>query len=187
MASKHVDEMNNYKGGSFPPPVIPLSGLALGLSIPYGINMVLQPASNSGADGIIDLVSYLPVVSGLFFAEFLFGASARSLSPRASFSPAAAVVANQMPVELIECNRICTNHIESLMVFMPIALAASVHDSAVAVSCTIAWVVCRFIYHFGYTNRKLPMWRICGVAASVTQAMLCGGAIMGWKVLSMEG
>mmetsp|Transcript_26410 Transcript_26410/g.40694 ORF Transcript_26410/g.40694 Transcript_26410/m.40694 type:complete len:186 (-) Transcript_26410:84-641(-) len=184
MTSKHIEDMNNYKGGPLPPPLIPLSGVALGFGIPYGMKTVLAPVSHSGADGVLHLISHLPVVSALFFAEFVFGAAARSLSTKASFSPAAAAAANEMPVELVESNRICQNHIESLLVFMPIALAASTHDSAVAVTCTMAWVACRFIYRIGYTNRKMPFWRICGVTASITQAMLCGGAIMGWKVLS---
>ena len=182
---RHVKEMNEYKGGSFPAPIIPISGLILGLAVPYGVNALLQPTSQSGVDGLVELAKQLPVLSGLFLAEFAFGAQARSSSTKASFSPAAAAASNEMPVELIEANRINQNHIESLTVFLPMAIAASIENSAVASVCTISWVICRFLYRVGYCNQRMPFWRIAGVSASMTQTILCAGtAMLGWNIFS---
>lgn len=168
-----IERMKNYKGGPLPAPIVPISGLALGLIVPWGIKLVLDLPSKSGIDGLLTLLGYAPAVSSLFFAEFLLGAAARGRSTRASFSPAVAAASNQMPISLVESNRIHQNHIENLCIFAPLALATSIKDSSWAVACMLGWTMSRFLYRLGYTYQENPFWRICGVSFSQTQNIIC--------------
>ena len=56
-----VDKMNAYKGGSFPSPVIPVLGFALGWGVPFALvkgNLVTS-GSGSGNDAVGAIVSTL--------------------------------------------------------------------------------------------------------------------------------
>ena len=175
--SAEIDRMNEYKGGPLPSPIIPLSGAAIGLVLPWLFHSTLLkgPASlpKSGVDGLLTWIQVAPILSGLFFAEFGFGAAARSKSNRASFSPAAAAASDAMPLELVEANRIHQNQIENFVIFLPSVLAASVVDSSWAVSCTLSWTMSRLLYRYGYCYKANPFWRICGVSASMIQSIIC--------------
>lgn len=116
------------------------------------------------------------LISGLFWSEYLFGAVARSESASSSFSPAAAsMVPSATPFRLVESNRIHQNHVQNAMIFLPLEVSASLVDSSWAIACTVSWTVSRFVYRFGYMKQENPMWRICGLLASMLQCMICVG------------
>ena len=176
-----VERMKAYRGGSFPAPVIPLSGVVLGLGLPYLIHGALGASlATSGLDGFITfLSSKAPLtLTGLFFTEFGCGAAARGTSNQASFSPAAAAASNAMPICLIESNRIHQNHLESLAMFLPSVLCASVVNARWAIACTVAWTISRVIYRFGYMYKPNPFWRICGVTSAMLQTFICAGVAL---------
>ena len=92
-----IDHMNSYKGQGAPNPLIPISGILLGIISPYMMYSLLNDrkavtaiANPTGVDNIVVLLQSMVLVAGLFFSEFIFGAMARSKSPKAGFSPAAA-------------------------------------------------------------------------------------------------
>jgi uncharacterized MAPEG superfamily protein len=116
-------------------------------------------------------------VSGLFFSEFIFGAMARSKSPKAGFSPAAAQASGNQPFELIETNRIHQNQIESACIYIPAVLSAAAVgvNSDLLVGTTITWVLGRLVYRYGYCQRYFPLWRLVGLEVSLTQSLICYG------------
>ena len=182
--AEDVERMKAYRGGSFPSPIIPLSGVVLGLGLPYLIHGALGPSlATHGMEGLVTwLSSKVPLaMSGLFLTEFGCGAAARSTSNQASFSPAAAVASDIMPMNLIETNRIHQNHLESLAIFLPSVLSAAVVDARWAIACTAAWSISRVIYRLGYTYKPNPFWRICGVTSAMFQSFICVGVALSSK------
>ena len=173
MSNSEIERMKEYKGSSFPHPIIPLSGLAIGIVLPWTIQTSFLSSGKSGVDGLLAWIPVVPMVSGLFFSEFLLGAAARSESTKASFSPAAAAASSTMPYGLIETTRIHQNHLESIWMFAPAALSASIVDSSWAIACTISWTISRIVYRFGYSYKPNPYWRICGVTAAMVQCFIC--------------
>ena len=177
-----IGKMNAFKGSAFPPPVIPLLGFTLGVGVPYALietGTVTPPASSSdnpAVDAVLATLQALGFSSILFLCEFFLGAAARSTSVKASFSPAGAVVAGQNPFEVVQANRIHQNHIESFCILLPSALAAAASgaDATWIKAAVVSWVGFRVIYRIGYCYYSNPMWRISGVAGSVSQSMICG-------------
>jgi uncharacterized MAPEG superfamily protein len=172
-----IERMNKYTGNRLPAAIIPLTGAALGALLAYGVHTFLLKGGTSpkdGIDGLLALIQVAPVISGLFWSEFLFGAVARGESRSSAFSPAAAsMVPLAMPLRLVESNRIHQNHVENAMIFLPVVVSASLVDSSWAIACTVSWTVSRVIYRCGYSYKENPMWRICGVSASMLQCMIC--------------
>lgn len=170
-----IERMKEYKGSSFPAPIIPLSGAAIGLVLPWTIRKFCLSPGLSGVDGLMAWIPFATIISGLFFSEFLLGALARSESTRASFSPAAAAASSNMPFNLVRANRIHQNQIESAWTFLPAVLAAAIVDSSWAIACTISWTVARVLYRAGYCYKENPYWRICGVTTAQFQCFICVG------------
>lgn len=177
-----IEKMKEYKGGNLPSPIIPITGTAFGIIAQWGTRHLLKASggsqsSPSGLDGLLAWISVLPCVSGLFFAEFVLGAAARSTSTRASFSPAVAA-ATEQPLAVVEANRIHQNHMENLCVIAPLAAAVSIQDAHTAMACTIAWVASRIVYRLGYQYQANPFWRICGVSAAMAQSAICAWTLV---------
>ena len=179
-----IDHMNSYKGQGAPNPLIPISGILLGIISPYMMYSLLNDrkavtaiANPTGVDNIVVLLQSMVLVAGLFFSEFIFGAMARSKSPKAGFSPAAAQAAGNQPFELIETNRIHQNQIESAFIYVPAALSAAAVgvNADLLVGTTITWVLGRLVYRYGYCQREFPLWRLVGLEVSLTQSLICFG------------
>ena len=169
--------MNLYKGGSIPSPLLPLSGVAIGLFLPYVLVTKVLPQSwstLSPTDSVLMTLQSFSLVSLIFFAEFLFGAAARSTSTKASFSPAAAQAAGVAPFELVRANRIHQNHIESFFILAPMALACAAAgcDTRIVVATMITWVLARVWYRIGYCSDD-PFWRLSGTATCGVQYLIC--------------
>jgi uncharacterized MAPEG superfamily protein len=169
-----IDEMNEYTGSSFPSPLIPLSGFLLGFLAPYGLVQGRIVTTKNHESAVLTTLQSLGYVSFLFIAEFVLGAMARSTSAKASFSPAAAAATGEMPFELVQANRIHQNHIESLVIFLPSALAAAGAGAnpAYIKACVLSWLGFRGLYRLGYMSKN-PMYRIAGTAASQVQSWIC--------------
>ena len=179
-----IDHMNSYKGQGAPNPLIPISGIVLGIITPYTIYTLLNGAKSdasaeapAGVENVVMLLQSMVFVAGLFFSEFIFGAMARSKSPKAGFSPAAAQASGNQPFELIETNRIHQNQIESACIYIPAALsAAAIGVTAnLLIGTTITWVLGRLVYRYGYCQRNFPLWRLVGLEVSLTQSLICFG------------
>ena len=174
-----LDRMNKYKGSSFPPPFIPFIGAGLGVALPYVLvqqGLVLVTTSPNDHDAkLLQIMPTFGYVALLFLMEFLLGAVARSSSPKASFSPAGAAASGQNPFAIVRANRIHQNHMESLCMLAPSAMAAvSVGGDANWIAAAIvSWVVFRVVYRLGYCYEPNPFWRICGVAGSLVQCLIC--------------
>lgn len=186
--STEIARMNVYKGGSIPSPLLPLSGAAFGLVLPcLLVNRVLPEswATLSEIDSVLMVLQSFSLVSIIFFAEFVFGAAARSKSTKASFSPAAAQAAGVAPFELVRANRIHQNHIESLLILAPIALACAAAgcDARIVVATMLTWVVARVLYRIGYCSDN-PFWRLCGTATCGVQYLICVGLFIQQKLKS---
>lgn len=185
--SAAVSMMDEYKGSSFPSPIFPLLGFALGFGIPYALvnanvfpSAPTTPSSSSGSSPAIDAVlvtlQSFGYVSLFFAAEFVLGAAARSTSRRASFSPAAAAASGQNPFVVTQANRIHQNHIENFCVFGPSVLAAAASGgiSVDWICATVwSWIGFRVAYRIGYCYAKNPFWRIFGVSGAMCQCMIC--------------
>lgn len=182
-----IARMNVYKGGSIPSPFLPLSGAALGIILPYLLVVTkFLPeswANLSPTDSVLMTLQSFSLVSIVFFAEFLFGAAARSTSTKASFSPAAAQAAGVAPFALVQANRIHQNHIESFLILAPIALACAAAgvDTRNVVAAMLTWVVARVLYRIGYCSDN-PFWRLCGTAACGVQYLMCVGLFIQQKM-----
>lgn len=169
-----VERMNAYKGSSFPDAIIPLSGTVMALGVPWLLyNHILAPSSQPD-DPLLVVLPSLVTMSFLFFVEFALGAAARSTSTKASFSPAAAAHTHTSPFEVVRCNRIHQNHIESACIYLPAALSAvgCQVDPYLIVATTVSWVLFRICYRVGYCHSN-PFWRIFGTTASLWQTILC--------------
>ena len=136
--------------------------------------------SNDRMDSVIKVLQSMYLPSLLFFSEFILGAVARVSSNKAAFSPAAAQASGIVPFEIVECNRIHQNHIESAWIYIPasISAVASGVDPNIIVATTMTWVVSRFIYRWGYRKHSNPLWRLVGTVSSVTQSGICLGLLM---------
>jgi uncharacterized MAPEG superfamily protein len=180
-----IDHMNSYKGQSAPNPLIPISGILLGIISPCIIYTLLNNGNKmisltdpaAGVDNVVILLQSMVLVAGLFFSEFIFGAIARSKSPKAGFSPAAAQASGNQPFELIEANRIHQNQIESACIYIPAALSAAAAgvNSNLLIGTTVTWVLGRLVYRYGYCQRDFPLWRLVGLEVSLTQSLICFG------------
>ena len=179
-----IDHMNSYKGEGAPNPLIPISGVLLGIISPFILYTLLNDHkatlltdSPTGVENVVLLLQSMVLVAGLFFSEFIFGAMARSKSPKAGFSPAAAQATGNQPFDLIETNRIHQNQIESACIYIPAALSAAAVgvDAALLIGTTITWVLGRLIYRYGYRQRSFPLWRLLGLEVSLTQSLICFG------------
>ena len=179
-----IDHMNSYKGQGAPNPLIPISGIVLGIITPYTIYTLLNGAKSdasadtpAGVENVAMLLQSMVFVAGLFFSEFIFGAMARSKSPKAGFSPAAAQASGNQPFELIETNRIHQNQIESACIYIPAALSAAAIgvNANLLIGTTITWVLGRLVYRYGYCQRNFPLWRLVGLEVSLTQSLICFG------------
>ena len=190
-----IDHMNSYKGQGAPHPLIPISGIMLGILTPYIIYTLFEwknsKAATStdspvGVDNVIMLLQSMVFVAGLFFSEFIFGAMARSKCPKAGFSPAAAQASGNQPFEIIEANRIHQNQIESACIYIPASLSAAAAgvNADLLVATTITWVLGRLIYRYGYCQRDFPVWRLVGLEVSLTQSLICFGFFTYYKVKS---
>jgi uncharacterized MAPEG superfamily protein len=173
-----IDHMKSYKGGSYPHPMIPLSGLLIGYLLP---NVVILPylptswSSLSPQDSLLILLQSLLFMSFLFTAEFFIGATSRGLSTKAAFSPAAVQALGITPFAAIQANRILQNHMESACAYLPAAVAATAAGAnvRVVVATSITWVVARVLYRLGYCNETNPIWRASGVTAAQVQTWTC--------------
>jgi uncharacterized MAPEG superfamily protein len=171
--------MKDYKGTGMPSPIIPVGGLVFGIVLPHLLSSHILPESwtdLSPIDSLLVILESFSLVSGLFFWEFHLGAVARSTSAKASFSPAAAQSSGVQPFAIVQANRIHQNHIESLCIIAPMALAcagASVEARHI-VACIMTWTMARFLYRVGYCSVN-PFWRIFGVTASMVQWMILLG------------
>lgn len=180
MASRDpIREVKEYKGSSFPSPIVPLSGLALAIAILFAVYHMI-PKSYEGlevSEVFLRLGESMILFGILFLSEFFLGAAARSESPEASFSPAAALAAGLAPFGVIRANRIHQNHIESLLIYLPavVSAAAAGANGRLLVATTITWFLGRIVYRIGYCNDAMPFWRICGVVMSLTQSFICMG------------
>ena len=174
-SSSPYDKMNEYKGGAFPSPIIPVLGFTLGLTVPYGLMQSRVITTKSSESAVLTTLQSLGYVSFLFLAEFLIGAAARGTSTKASFSPAAAAASGQNPYAVVRANRIHQNHIESFMMLLPGALAAagSGADPGWIKACVLSWIGFRGLYRIGYCYEENPFWRITGVAGAHTQFFIC--------------
>jgi uncharacterized MAPEG superfamily protein len=116
------------------------------------------------------------MTSLLFLREFFVGLQARSISAKAAFSPAAAQFANSEPFEVVECNRIIQNHIESACIYIPAILSAASAgaDTKILVATSASWVLSRMVYRWGYKQDN-PFWRMSGTSASLSQVFICLG------------
>lgn len=188
-----IDHMNSYKGQGAPNPLIPISGILLGIITPYliytlfGLNNSKAATSTDtpvGVENVVMLLQSMVFVAGLFFSEFLFGAMARSKCPKAGFSPAAAQAAGNQPFEIIEANRIHQNQIESACIYIPASLSAAAVgvNADLLIATTIAWVIGRLVYRYGYCQRDFPVWRLVGLEVSLTQSLICFGFFTYYKV-----
>ncbi|KAL3937341.1 MAG: hypothetical protein SGARI_002158 [Bacillariaceae sp.] len=184
-ASSPMERMNDYKGGSFPAPIIPLTGAALGMAVPW---MLVRVSTNDNTENSSVFATIGPsfaYVAVLFLREFLFGAAARSTSTKASFSPSAMAASGHTPFEIIRANRIHQNHLESLAIFVPSLVAAAAamesdssgedkHAATIMLRArVVAWVLFRMLYRIGYCYENNPFWRITGVTASQIQSFAC--------------
>jgi len=181
-----IARMNAYKGGSLPSPQVPLSGAAVGLILPYLLVYKVLPGSwadLSPADAVLLTLQSFSLVSVIFFAEFCFGVAARSTSTKASFSPAAAQATGVAPLAVIQANRIHQNHIESVMILAPMALACAAAgvDARKVVASMLTWVVARVLYRIGYCSVN-PFWRISGTATCGTLYLTCAALFIQQKL-----
>lgn len=185
-SSSPVDRMNDYKGTPFPGPIIPLSGLAFGAVLPCVIFSIMDPqawTSSDPTEGIMLLLETFSLISLLFLTEFFWGVSARVLSPKASFSPAAAQVSGTEPFQVVQSNRIHQNHIESACIYVPAALAAAAAgiNIGMIMATTVTWVVSRGLYRLGYCQEN-PFWRNFGTFSSLAQSFACLGLFVHAKM-----
>jgi uncharacterized MAPEG superfamily protein len=183
--SSPIERMNDYKGSSLPSPVIPLSGLAFSVVLPYFILMITPQgwSSLNPTESILLFLQTFSLASILFLVEFLFGVKARGTSKKASFSPAAAQASGVAPFQVVQSNRIHQNHIESACIYVPAALAAAAAgaDARLIVATAVTWVASRALYRMGYCQEN-SFWRIFGVAASMNQSLACLGLFLYSKV-----
>jgi uncharacterized MAPEG superfamily protein len=180
-----IDHMNSYKGQGSPNPMLPIGGIACGIITPYALflllNMIDGKTSTSNdktkIDNVLLVLQSMSLPAFLFFSEFIFGAIARSKSPKATFSPAAVQASGCQPFEIIEANRIHQNQIESACIYIPASLSAAAAgaNGNVLVATTITWVVGRMIYRYGYSQHDYPLWRVVGLEVSLTQSLICFG------------
>jgi hypothetical protein len=187
--SSPIDKMNEYKGGSFPSPIIPVLGLTLGGILPYALvrsNLVTVAAASSLHSNVVitSTLQSFGYIGLLFVGEFFLGVAARGTSAQAAFSPAAVAAENQQPFAIVRSNRIHQNHIESAMILIPSALAAAAassandnkyeDDAALWIKAyVISWVAFRVLYRLGYCYDDNPFWRITGTFASMVQSISC--------------
>jgi hypothetical protein len=177
MSSKKLtprEVMEAYKGGGFPPPYIPVLGVSLGLGLPFVLTqffMTPRPAhATFNESNVACLVPAFPFIAALFFSEFVFGAAARSTSPKASFSPAAAAAAAEtQPFAVVQANRIHQNHIESLCIALPayaslayVATSDGSFDLRLPLAMMWTWCLGRVLYRVGYCYSRFPLWRVLG-------------------------
>ena len=73
-----IDHMNSYKGQGAPNPLIPLSGILIGVVGPYIIYTLLNNRtaasstdSSTGVENVVKVLQSMVLVSGLFFSEFI--------------------------------------------------------------------------------------------------------------------
>lgn len=169
--------MEEYRGVAFPPPYIPVLGVSLGLGLPFVLTQFImspRPATHDTfhESNVACLVPAFPFIAALFFSEFVLGAAARSTSPKASFSPAAAAMsAETQPFAVVQANRIHQNHIESLCIALPayasLAYVTTSNDSTMwdlrlPLAMMWTWCIGRVLYRIGYCYSKNPFWRILG-------------------------
>ena len=182
-----IDYMNSYKGAGIPDAAVLLMGFSFGAIAPYSVYALLEmkdskatPSATETTAIVNNLLTFfqsmsLPAI--LFISEFVFGAIARSKSPKASFSPAAIQAAGMQPFEIVEANRIFQNHIESACIYIPSSLsavAAGVNVNMI-LATTITWFLGRGLYRYGYGQHHNPMWRLVGTFSSLTQSFICLG------------
>lgn len=181
--------LDNYKGGSFPPPAIPLTGFVLGPILVYSLyhHVIHCPdacTELTEAERIGLFFRSLPPVALVFAVEFFLGAAARSTSAKASAEPAGIVAAGMQPYAVIQANRILQNHIESAAMFVPTlaCLAALGGDTPynprlLVPALSVSWTIGRVMYRVGYMS-VVPFRRITGVTMtnfwmSVVPLMYC--------------
>ena len=180
-----IDYMNAYKGLGNPDVIVPILALLFGTVPPYALsNLISTFLENSSLsdgttkiDTVVTLLQAMSLPALLFLSEFVFGALARSKSPKAGFSPAAVQAAGIQHFELVEANRIHQNHIESALIYIPASLAAAASgvNSNTLVATTVTWVLCRVIYRLGYRQHSNPLWRLVGTFSSLEQSLICLG------------
>ena len=181
-----IDYMNSYKGAGLPDAIVPAIGFSLGIATPYVVYVLLEmrgnkassaTAATSTVDNVLTVLQSLSLPALLFISEFVFGAIARSKSPKSSFSPAAVQAAGMQPFEIVEANRIFQNHIESACIYFSSSLSAAAVgvDATIIVATTITWFLGRGLYRYGYSQHHNPMWRLVGTFSSLTQSFICLG------------
>lgn len=116
------ERLANYKGGSFPPPLVPITGVAVAVAIVGGVYSWLPTtfttsAGSSAVERVILALKFLPFVAVIFFLEFVFGAAARSTSTKASAEPAGIQAAGQSPFAVVQVRVV--HGIRSLVVPAP--------------------------------------------------------------------
>jgi uncharacterized MAPEG superfamily protein len=181
-----IDHMNAYRGQGSPSAMLPITGISIGLISPYVLfillNVIDEKTSSSQTvktkmDNVLLVLQSMSLIAALFFSEFLFGAIARSKSPKATFSPAAVQASGNQPFEVVEANRIHQNQIESACIYIPASLSAVAAgaNANVLVATTITWVLGRMVYRYGYSQHQYPLWRVVGLEMSLTQSLICFG------------
>ena len=176
--------MNSYKGAGLPDVIVPAIGFSFGITTPYVVYVLLEMRGNKAAtaatstvDNVLTVLQSLSLPALLFISEFVFGAIARSKSPKSSFSPAAVQAAGMQPFEIVEANRIFQNHIESACIYFSSSLSAAAVgvDATMIIATTITWFLGRGLYRYGYSQHHNPMWRLVGTFSSLTQSFICLG------------
>jgi uncharacterized MAPEG superfamily protein len=187
-SSSAVERMNTYKKGSKSAFAlrIRIAGGMLGGVFPFAIAWLAPKewlAARDRTESVLAVMQSLSMTSLLFLREFALGIKARGVSAQAAFSPAAAQFANSEPFEVVECNRIHHNQVESMCIYVPAVLSAASAgaNTKVLVATSVSWVMFRVLYRWGYRQEN-PLWRLFGTTASLSQAFVCLG-LFGYQMI----
>jgi uncharacterized MAPEG superfamily protein len=181
LSSSKVERMNDYRGGApseFAVYNLVAGGLFGGV-LPFALAWAAPKewlASLDRSESVLAVMQSFSMTSLLFLREFVVGLKARVVSAKAAFSPAAAQFANSEPFEVVECNRIVQNHIESACIYFPAVLSAASAgaDTKILIATSASWVLSRLVYRWGYKQEN-PFWRLSGTSASLSQVFICLG------------
>jgi uncharacterized MAPEG superfamily protein len=181
LSSSKVERMNDYRGGAPSDFAVYnlVAGGVVGGILPFAMAWVAPKewfASLDRNESVLVVMQSFSMTSLLFLREFFVGLKARTVSAKAAFSPAAAQFSNSEPFEIVECNRIFQNHIESACIYMPAVLSAASAgaDAKILMATSASWVLSRIVYRWGYRQEN-PLWRLSGTSASLSQVFICLG------------
>ena len=165
--------MDSYKGGSAPPAELIGGGLIAGM-VGNLLTYHFLPAQQDNSVALSLLFQSMALPALLFFNETHQCVQFRqTLSPKASFSPAAAEAEGLVPFAIVESNRIHRNQMESFAYFFTSALSLasfcsedSFYDARLMPAMVLNYTIGRFLYRFGYRSLN-PHQRLFGMAYSM--------------------